>query len=483
MTNNLNIKIENPLILWFEYNKNEYFVKSIIDYINNKNIQTIQITNLIPIKYIKQIKSQFISVDIDYFEFRKNIFNKLLKYNGYVWQIRLNIEWPFIINDIIIVLDKLKQCFKGSIIILYKNNISNIDTILIQKLISNILSKKVVFSFFPILDVNENDLKYINIINLLEKNKNNILNWKILLDNPKIYKQITWNSVICPNNFWIHIDYYWNVKLCKYSNIIIWNIKNNNISYLYDLKQQYQKNLKFKDCFIYNENTIYPYQILSKFYDYIMWNKEKLYNKYLEILIELWISQKRSILDLWAWTGNFLYFLKTNWFLNINWIEKSKDMLEIANIKLWKKLVLKWDFTNFKFTKKIDIITSTFDSINYVKSIYSFERIFKNIYKNLKNNWYFIFDINTSKKFKNHFNLIQEYNHKKNKIYFISSYRNPFWKIKIDFLDSNNAIFSESHFEILKSKIFFLNLLKKINFNIIKYKEDKWRLLLVCQKI
>lgn len=484
MITELSIEIKDPLILSFEYNKNINFIKSIIDYINNKNIQTISITNLIPVKYLKKINSKFISIDIDYFEFKSSVFKKISEYNGYIWQIRLNIEWPFIVDDILKTVNEIKQYFKGSIIVLYKNNISSIDLQNIYKLIKNIISNKYIFSFFPVLDINENDIKYKNLIKLLEINKSNILNWKILLDNPRIYKRITWNDVICPNNFWMHIDYHWNIKVCKYSNVIIWNINKDNLSDLYDKKQNYQKTLKFKDCFIYNENITYPYQILSKYYDKMMWNKDELYKKYLNILNELLINKMSKILDLWAWTGNFLYFLHKNWYLNIHWIEKSDNMLNIANLKLWKKIVLNWDFSrNFKNINNVDIITSTFDSLNYITDIQLLKKTFINIYKNLKNNWYFIFDINIDKKFKNHFNLTQEYIQEENKIYFLSSYKKPFWKIKIDFLNSkNNNIFSESHFEILKSKTFILNLLKEVNFSIIKYEENKWRLLIVCKK-
>jgi SAM-dependent methyltransferase len=302
---------------------------------------------------------------------------------------------------------------------------------------------------------------------------------KFFLDSPQIYKKVIWKPPICPNNFWLFIDYYWNIKTCRFSNVILWNIKENSLENLYKLSQKYILNLKNKECFLANEKQFLPYQIFAKFYDNL-WNANILYKRYLWFFKEFWIKKEIKILDLWAGTGNFLNLLKKNWYENFFGIEKSEEMLKIANKKFWKQVVKIWNFENLELKEKFNIITSTFDSLNYITDKEIFTKFLFKIKEILYENWYFIFDINTTKKFKNHFQKVDKFKSNWTEIYYYSSYKKPFRRIKIDFVNKGN-IFSESHFEKLLNKKEFLIVLEKIWFEILKIEEMKWRMFLVVK--
>lgn len=81
--NSVLYELKKPLIVSFEYNGNALDFKKILEYIEKHRIQTVSVTNFLPIRYLKRIKATFVSVDIDYYEMSQRVANRIALYGKY----------------------------------------------------------------------------------------------------------------------------------------------------------------------------------------------------------------------------------------------------------------------------------------------------------------------------------------------------------------------------------------------------------------
>lgn len=479
--------LNKPLILSFEYSANKKVLLKILAFIKSNQIKTVSITNIAPLSFIKNIKADFISIDVDYFELNYKNINKIKQYNKKVGQIRIIIEDPISTKKLETHLKKIAKNYHKSKILFYKFSISdlNIDNVL------NIIKCANKFKFIPSLmpvDIEINSKNTKLLINLLDGYYEEIAKEKILIDSPYIMTSMMKKEYICPSaNLMCYIDYMGNFKICKFDSAILGNINNNSISSMWNVKnEKNKKNINKSDKCLIRKSSQEPYYLFSAIYDNLM-SKKNLYNEYVDFIKNNFFNKNLKILDVACGTGTLIKKLSRN-YKHIDGLEKSKKMAEVARKKTLKKIYID-DMANFKIKKKYDLILCAFDSLNYVLDKNLLEKVFKNFYKHLNKNGEILFDINPLGKFKKHFNVIEEQKIHNKKIRWVSSYSYPFWRIKIQFINKDN-IDEEVHHERFYSLSVIKRLLKDSKFNKIKvFKDslknkgnDKKRIFILAQK-
>lgn len=233
------------------------------------------------------------------------------------------------------------------------------------------------------------------------------------------------------------------------------------------------------------------YDIFAKFYDKTMWDRTNDINFLLEIFSKFSIKWN-SILELACWTWQLLKHFEKLY--NVNWVDLSKWMLDIAksNIKNWKFYLQ--NISNFKINEKFDIILCLFDSLNHLINFEDWKNVFINSYNHLTENWFFIFDINTLFKLKK-FSKFRDFVKIVDKNMFITkithNWNNVFnWNIKIFENKQNNKY--ELYEENIHEISFQISKIKKwlIKFNKISIidksfnypKKNCDRVYFICQK-
>lgn len=227
------------------------------------------------------------------------------------------------------------------------------------------------------------------------------------------------------------------------------------------------------------------YKRFSYFYDEV--TQELEYDLWLEF-IEPYLNKGDSILDLACGTGTFATMLKLKGY-NSEGLDLSSDIIEIANEK--KKInhldipFYVMDMTSFNIDKKYDMITCFFDSVNFLDSKSKIKKMFDSVYRHLKPNGYFIFDI-ASKYLFNEYNgnEIHE-DHETFYIDWISKVENNKLTHKIKIKDVDD-IFTESYYEyfyeikdVLDSRFKTIKIVGDFNDDL---NMDDERILIILQK-
>ena len=141
------------------------------------------------------------------------------------------------------------------------------------------------------------------------------------------------------------------------------------------------------------------YKNLASVYDFLMQDID--YEAWADYLVNL-IGENnppgKTILDLGCGTGKISALLAQKGF-NIVGVDNSVEMLTEADQKLRKLNIkaslYKQDIRNLKIPEKVDIVISTFDTLNYLLTEEDLLKTFSNTYEVLNNNGLLIFDINT----------------------------------------------------------------------------------------
>ena len=135
------------------------------------------------------------------------------------------------------------------------------------------------------------------------------------------------------------------------------------------------------------------YKRFAYFYDEV--TSELNYDLWLEF-VEPYLKKDDLILDLACGTGTFATMLKLKGY-NSEGLDLSDEIIEIANEKRKiNRLDIPFyvmDMTNFNTGKKYDCITCFFDSVNFLSDINLVKKMFDSVYRALKDNGLFIFDI------------------------------------------------------------------------------------------
>ena len=120
---------------------------------------------------------------------------------------------------------------------------------------------------------------------------------------------------------------------------------------------------------------------------------------YISIITNLELKSKGfpfSVLDIACGTGVLIGELSKIGF-TVKGTDISKDMLEVARTAFPNIDFIVSDMRVMDLGIKVDLITCTFDSLNYLTSIRDLSRVFNNVYTHLNDSGYFLFDINTPK--------------------------------------------------------------------------------------
>jgi len=152
---------------------------------------------------------------------------------------------------------------------------------------------------------------------------------------------------------------------------------------------------------------------IAKFYDIIMRDID--YNEWAFYIKEIInkFSKGNKILDIACGTGKIIEILNKNNF-EVFGLDLSFEMLKIAKNRKLKNLVnssfFKIPFKNESF----DIVISTFDSLNNVQDIDEIKLVFEEVYRILKKDGIFTFDLNTIHVFRTYWNNLIKIDETKN---------------------------------------------------------------------
>lgn len=105
-----------------------------------------------------------------------------------------------------------------------------------------------------------------------------------------------------------------------------------------------------------------------------------------------------TVLDLACGTGTAAVLWAKNG-ARVFGIDGSEQMLEMARQKARAEKVIielsRQKMTSFSLTEKVDLVTCYFDSLNYLLTLADMAACFKSVRRMLKDDGYFIFDVNT----------------------------------------------------------------------------------------
>ena len=149
---------------------------------------------------------------------------------------------------------------------------------------------------------------------------------------------------------------------------------------------------------------IKPYECLSKVYDSGWADFSKQYTGLIsELFSERGITQA-TILDVACGTGTLAIELAQSGH-TVCGIDSSPEMIRIAkskSIKLSNLLFDVQDMTRFNVEGKFDLVTCTFDSINYIRKLNDLREMLLRIASVLYERGLFIFDSNTKQLYLSH---------------------------------------------------------------------------------
>lgn len=139
----------------------------------------------------------------------------------------------------------------------------------------------------------------------------------------------------------------------------------------------------------------------AKVYDQLIYDVD--YDKIVDFINEKCVENKifgKNLLELGCGTGNITS--KLNGY-NVIAVDYSEEMLSIARQKIANKRTVRYiqnDIISLNLEKNFDIVISVLDVFNYIKNSDDLAKIFDNVYKHMKEDSIFIFDMNTEYKIK-----------------------------------------------------------------------------------
>ncbi|MGU7967451.1 class I SAM-dependent DNA methyltransferase [Streptococcus suis] len=137
----------------------------------------------------------------------------------------------------------------------------------------------------------------------------------------------------------------------------------------------------------------------SLFYSKYLTGQAKKYARFIEKYISDKIDEK-NIIDFMCGTGDLLEI-----FNSLGWkavgVDLSEEMLGIARQKNLGIEYLNQNILDFHSQENYNLAVSTADALNHIRNVSDLEKVFLNIFKSLKPEGYFIFDMNTVKGIRN----------------------------------------------------------------------------------
>jgi SAM-dependent methyltransferase len=153
------------------------------------------------------------------------------------------------------------------------------------------------------------------------------------------------------------------------------------------------------------------YERLSRVYD-LDWSDFSLqYVNLIEALLKEVGVQHAALLDLACGTGSLLIELVKRGHTGLG-IDSSPEMIERARRKTGELHNISFgvqDMTCLQLDQQFDLITCTFDSLNYITRIESIERMFHTVVLHLRSPGLFVFDSNTRHQYQNNGDFARAY--------------------------------------------------------------------------
>lgn len=141
------------------------------------------------------------------------------------------------------------------------------------------------------------------------------------------------------------------------------------------------------------------YEIFGRFYDAVMGDRSEAAERLSELIREA-KPNARNVLELGCGTGSMLKHLQDSY--QVSGLDISSRMLSIARKKVSRAKLFRQDMVNFEINKRFDVIFCVFDSINHVRRLSDWKKVFVRVRRHLSAGGCFIFDINTQRKLDRH---------------------------------------------------------------------------------
>ena len=136
------------------------------------------------------------------------------------------------------------------------------------------------------------------------------------------------------------------------------------------------------------------YKTLAQYYDDIFSRRQQ-HLKVVDEVIRLSSVEVKSVLELACGTWYVLEHLADRY--EVQWIDNSIEMLDVARDKLPHIPLHKQDIVNFSLKDMFDCIISINDSVNHILSPNDLQKVFQNAFNHLKDDGIFYFDMITEK--------------------------------------------------------------------------------------
>jgi ubiquinone/menaquinone biosynthesis C-methylase UbiE len=224
------------------------------------------------------------------------------------------------------------------------------------------------------------------------------------------------------------------------------------------------------------EQLVEPYSKLAYIYDDVMYHVDyKAWSRYIHRIIQKWHPHAQKILDISCGTGSLLLKLNLKNY-KLYGCDFSFDMVKIAKrkIKAKKAAIPLWQGDMIYFgikPKKVDVIVSLYDSVNYIMNKSGWQKMFDCVYHGLNNDGLFIFDICTEKNSRKYFHNYFEKKIGKGYYYTRESNYDSINKIHsnrfVIHFNSENATFLELHEQRILLLKEVTNLIKHTNFRLL----------------
>ena len=136
------------------------------------------------------------------------------------------------------------------------------------------------------------------------------------------------------------------------------------------------------------------YGVFAQYYDSLTQNAEyKVRSEFISGFFNSENKRDYHILDIACGTGTVAKYLSDMGY-SVSGLDISEEMLSVASSKLCAPLY-KSDMRDFDFNKSFDACICTLDSLNHLENTEDWQRCFESVYKSLKKDGLFIFDVNT----------------------------------------------------------------------------------------
>lgn len=143
------------------------------------------------------------------------------------------------------------------------------------------------------------------------------------------------------------------------------------------------------------------YTVFAQYYDRLLKNAEyEVRSEYISGFFNAYGINGGKLLDLACGTGEFSKYFSQKGF-EVTGIDLSEDMLTVAKSKCPDAKFIKGDISSFELSEKYDCCICCLDSLNHLTEKEEWINCFKSVYKALKTDGLFIFDVNSVYKHNN----------------------------------------------------------------------------------